>query len=188
MAPKAEAGERPLEDYREYLHLLARLRIGPQLQGKLDPSDVVQQTLMEAYQAMDHFRGQSEAEKAGYLRQILANNLKDAARRFGAAARDVARERSLDAQMDQSSSRLENWLTADQSSPSQYAARQEMLVSLARALAQLPEDQRCAVELKHLQGWSVADIACHINRGEMAVGGLLRRGVKKLRQLMIDEM
>jgi RNA polymerase sigma-70 factor (ECF subfamily) len=74
-----------LERFRAYLHLLARLQMDPRLQGKLDPSDLVQQTLLQALQALDKFRGRSDAELAVWLRQILAHQLANAARDLGRA-------------------------------------------------------------------------------------------------------
>src|SRR5262245_42319860 len=151
--------ENSLEQYRPYLRLLARLHLDPRLQGKLDASDVVQQTLVHAYEKRDQFRGQSEAELAGWLRMILANTLAEAARKFSTEARDLRRERSLEASLEESSSRMEAWLAADQSSPSQQVMRHERLIHLAGALAQLPEDQQLAIELHHLKSWSIAEIA-----------------------------
>jgi RNA polymerase sigma-70 factor, ECF subfamily len=184
MVHDAEAQGAVLERFRHYLLLLARVHLGDRLQAKLDPSDVVQQTLLEAHQKQAQFRGKSDAELAAWLRQMLAYCIADALRAFGRAKRDTAQERGLEAALDQSSSRLEAWLVADQSSPSQKAVRQEQLLQLAEALGQLPEDQRRAVELKHLQGCSVAAIAQTMGRSETAVGGLLRRGMTKLRELL----
>ena len=172
---------RAVEDYRDYLHLLARLQLDPRLAGKVDPSDVVQLTLVKAHQNREQFRGQTAAEQAGWLRRILSNTLIDAARKFG---RELDLEQPLEQRVHDSSARLEAWLAADQSSPSEAAGRQEQLLRVARALGQLPDDQRTAIELHHLRDQPVADIAQSLGRTEASIAGLLRRGLKRLRELL----
>src|SRR5262249_4352145 len=148
------------------------------------PSDIVQEALLKAHEKRDQFRGKSEEERASWLRSILATTLIDVARRYGVQGRDVAAERSLEAALHESSARLEQWLASDASSPVQRAVREEELLRLADALAQLPDDQRTALELKHLGGYSVEAIAQEMGRSKTAIGGLLRRGVKRLRELL----
>src|SRR4051812_22305872 len=89
-----------LEPHRNFLRLIARLRLDPRLKGKLDPSDVVQQTLLRAHESIDQFRGQGEAELAAWLRQILAATMIDEVRRYGRGKRDVGAERMLLASLD----------------------------------------------------------------------------------------
>jgi RNA polymerase sigma-70 factor (ECF subfamily) len=173
-----------LERYRDYLRLLARLQLDPRLRGKLDPSDLVQQTLLKAWQALDQFRGQTPAEEAAWLRQILARVLADAVRDYGRSKRDVALERSLEAALADSSSRLEAWLIADQASPGELAERNEQLLRLSEALAGLPELQREVLLLRHCHGWQLAEIGRHLGRSRAAVASLLRRGLGQLRAVL----
>jgi RNA polymerase sigma-70 factor (ECF subfamily) len=175
-----------LERHRGYLHLLARLHLDPRLRPKLDASDVVQQTLLQAHAGLAGFRGATSGELAAWLRQILARVLAHAGRDLGRDRRDVNRERSLEAALDASSAHLGRWLAADQSSPSQQADRHEQAARLADALADLPVAQREAVVLHYWQGWPLADIGVHLGRTPAAVAGLLHRGLKQLRSLLAE--
>jgi RNA polymerase sigma-70 factor (ECF subfamily) len=181
MARAADEPGMALEQFRDYLRLLARLQLDARLRGKLDPSDLVQQTLLRAHQAEGQFRGTTAAEKAAWLRQILARTLANAIRDHARAKRDVALERSLEASLNDSSARLEAWLVAEQASPSEQAERNEQLVRLAGALGGLPDLQREVLLLRHCQGWSLAEISAHLGRSRAAVASLLRRGLKQLR-------
>ncbi len=139
---------------------------------------------MKAHQNGHQFRGTSDAEQVAWLRTILANTLTDAVRKF--APKAGLRERSLAASIEQSSKRLEAILAADQTSPSQRVIRHEQLIRLADSIAQLPGDQRQAVELRHFQGLPTAEIAKQMNRSIPAIGGLLQRGLRALR-VSLDE-
>jgi RNA polymerase sigma-70 factor (ECF subfamily) len=185
----SEAAHDPgsLERYREYLALLARLQLPPSLRSKVGASDIVQQTLLKAAQNLSRFRGRSEAEWTGWLRRILTNTLVDAIREFEGAKRDVARERSLEATLTESSARLEAALQASATSPSEHVLRDEQLLQLSGALAQLAEDRRLALEMHYLQGCPVAAVAKHMGRSERSVAGLVRRGLQELRVLLAEE-
>ncbi len=122
-----------LEAFRAYLSLLAHARVDPRLQGKLDVSGVVQQTLLEAYQALDRLAEWNDAQKAAWLRRLLANNLADEIRKLRTQGRDVGREQALDPGLEESSAKLEAWLVAEQSSPSERAERNEETLRLAAA-------------------------------------------------------
>lgn len=182
MQPESTSQRPELECFRSYVVLLARSYWNPRLQGKLDASDVVQQTLMQAWQRREDFRGETDAEFRAWLRRILTNCLADVARRFGRDKRTVSKERSLDAAVTESSSRVEAWLDDAKSSPQVRVERDEQLVQLANALETLPESQQEAVTLHHLHGLSIAEIGQLIDRSPAAVAGLLKRGLRGLRE------
>lgn len=173
-----------LERFREYLRFLAQSHVDPRLYGKLDLSGVVQQTMLEAHQAMPDQLARQPEQHLSWLRRILANNLADEIRRMRRDRRDVSREVSLDAALDQSSCRLGQWLVDDGPAPADRLEAEDRAVQVADALNRLPEAQREALVLQHWHGWSLADIARHMGRTRMAVAGLLKRGLKQMREEM----
>jgi RNA polymerase sigma-70 factor (ECF subfamily) len=180
MASDGRRLPRPLEDFRDYLHLVARLQLGPDLRGKVDPSDLVQQTLLKAHERQEQFRGENDAHLAAWLRRILGNHLADTLRHLNGVGDQVDLARLL----EDSAARLEAWLADDSLSPGGQAVHHEDLLRLAEALAALPDDQRLAVELKHLHGRPVVEIGKLMGRSKESVGGLLRRGLKSLRDVL----
>ena len=173
-----------LQPYRGYLWTLACAQLDPQLTGKLDASDIVQQTLLRAHAALPGLRDRSPNVLVAWLRQILATELADAVRHCHRDKRNIDREQSFAVDIDQSAAGLENWLAADHTSPSMAAERNEEILRLADALLQLPEDQREAVILKHLKNLPLQQIAEQTNRTTASVAGLLRRGLAQLRTIL----
>lgn len=172
-----------LERYRSWLGLLARLRLEPRFRAKFDPSDIVQQTLLEAVRDWPRFRGQTEAERAAWLRRILAHVLLHEMRRYGGTRRrDVDREVSLDEALAESSRPLGAALAAPQTSPSEQAARHELERRLADALARLPADYAEVILLRNVEGLPHEEVARRMGRGAGAVRMLWVRALARLRQ------
>jgi RNA polymerase sigma-70 factor (ECF subfamily) len=176
-----------LEPFRKYLTVLAELHLDARLRGKLDPSDVVQQTMLRAYSALGELRDTRPEVLVAWLRRILARTLADAVKHYDRDKRDIALERSLEADVDRSASGFAAWLAADQTSPSGRAERNEELLRMVEALAELPELMREVVVLKHCQGWTLPRIAERIGRSVPAVASLLRRGLEELRKRLRSE-
>ena len=178
----AEALGQLFELYRRYLKLLAKLQIDDRVQGKIDPSDVVQETFLEAHRDFAQFRGTSERELMNWLRQILGRNLADQVHRYyGSKQRDIQLERSLHGELDRSSRVMEQGLAVAQSSPSERAARREQAVVLADALDGLPEDYREVLTLRHLKGMTFPDVARRMGRSVGSVQKLWMRALTQLR-------
>jgi RNA polymerase sigma-70 factor (ECF subfamily) len=176
-----------VERFRTYLLVLARVELGRHPSPRLEASDLVQQTLLDAHRQLGQFRGQTPAEMAGWLRRMLACNLADARRALERGKRDVRREQSLEAALADSSARLESLVAAPQSSPSQQAAHHENILRLADALTTLPEAQREAIVMHYWQELPVAEVATRLGRTPAAVAGLLQRGLKTLRSLLQND-
>ena len=178
--------DRLLDSYRNYLRLLARTGLDASLQGKADPSDLVQDALLKASLRFGQFRGSNDAELAGWLRQILARCLADFIRRYRTGIRRAGREQSLDRLLDRSSEAMGRVLAASGPSPSSSAARRDLGVVLSDALAQLSDDYREVIVLHHLEGLDWDEVGKRMGRSAGAVRMLWTRALKQLRPL-IDE-
>jgi RNA polymerase sigma-70 factor (ECF subfamily) len=179
----SEPREEQLVGYEPWLRLLAQMEIDSRFYGKFSASDAVQQTMLEAWRKWDQFRGEDEAQRRAWLRQILAHQLAHLARHYaGTQKRDVAREVSIDASLAQSSMRLDRLLAADQTSPSGQVAAREQSLKLARVLEQLPDDYRRVIILRNLEDLSHEDIAQRMNRSVGAVRMLWMRALAALRE------
>lgn len=187
-AGDADARGRLLEAYRGYLTLLARVQLGRDLRGKVDPSDLVQEAFLEAHRDFAQFQGRTEAVLLAWLRRVLATGLADQARHYrGTRRRDLRLERQLAAELDRSSQALERGLAAPGSSPSARAERREGARRLAEALEQLPADYRDVLLLRHFQGLTFPEIARRLDRTLDVVKNVWLRGLARLRRALEEE-
>jgi RNA polymerase sigma-70 factor (ECF subfamily) len=174
-----------LEMYRNYLSLAARLQISRRLQSKVDAADLVQETFLKAHRHFAQFRGTTEGELVAWLRQILASSVANLVRHyFGTQGRDVRLEQELADDLARSSQQWSIGLVAEQSSPSQGAARREEAVLLADALGRLPADYREVIVLRHLEALPFAEVARRMGRSIDSVEKLWVRGLVQLRRLL----
>ncbi len=177
-----EALGRLLEDWRATLHRSAERQLGGRVAVRVAASDVIQQTFLEAYRSFPQFAGRDARDLGAWLEGILDHKVARAIRDHALLQkRDVRRERSLDDSQG-GGVPLKDGLDAGLSSPSQKAMRGEDAQHLSRALAALPDDQREAVRLRHLEGWALADIARRLGRTPAATAGLIKRGMQALRR------
>lgn len=175
-----------LEQYRGYLLMLGHRYLADRLRRRVDPSDLVQMTFLEAQRDWEQFRGKTPGEFIAWLRHIFKNNVATAvARHLFAQKRSIDREVNAPAAARHDSA--PDWITllpADQSSPSRGVARREEVEMLFEALHRLPEAQAEAVRLRYLEGLTLEQIADRIGKSELAVAGLLKRGLGKLRSIL----
>ena len=184
---QGEALGQLLSAYRNYLKLIASTCFARGLQGKEDPSDVVQDTLVKVHENFHQFRGATEQELLAWMRTILAHRLSDLYRQFKAGTeRDVRRERSIEADVTRSSMALEGYLSSNGETPSTRAGNREQSVVLADALAHLGPDDREVITLRILLELPWEEVAQRMDRSPDAVRMLWTRAVRRLGDLLGD--
>lgn len=173
----AAALGRLLEYFRSDLKRFARHKLGSAFDRRFDDSDVVQQTCLSAIRKFHEFKGQGLSQFVDWLHEIHRNNLGDAIRRHKEAGK-----RALSKEQGEA----ENHVGADSPhrdpSPSQHLIAQEQATALQDAVNELPERQKQAVLLRHIECLSLKEIGERLQCGDMAVAGLLKRAMQSLRQ------
>ncbi|MBI3409989.1 MAG: sigma-70 family RNA polymerase sigma factor [Planctomycetes bacterium] len=166
---------------RNYLSIVARAQVESWLAAKFDASDLVQQTLLEAYRDFGSFRGATEAEWLAWLRQILSRNTANFHRHYRATGKRELRRETTTLLGDNSNGGAA--LLADRrESPSQLLIREERDLQIADALAQLPEDYQEVISLRNLQRMSFTEVAERMGRSRAAVQMLWGRALGRLQQ------
>jgi RNA polymerase sigma-70 factor, ECF subfamily len=176
---KAQKGDREalgrlLNVCRHYLLLMANQELTPALWAKIAPSDIVQDTLLEAGRDFPRFHGGNEEELLVWLGAILRNNVANVRRHFETAKREVDREIPLE-----ELPRVE--MPPDQTeSPSRQAQAHEQDEQLEKALRQLPEHYRQVLRMHTTDGLSFVQIAAKMGTSADAVRKLFGRAVEDL--------
>lgn len=167
-----------IESYRSYLRFVARGQLGGKLRRRVDSSDLVQETLLEAHRDLNKFRGKTPAELRAWLRQIMTHNITNTVRDHNAGLRDVKKECEVRASVETSSAWLENWVAG--SPDGRSAASEERLLELCDAMEQLSEDELVLIRLKHWEGLTFEQIAKRLNRTQGSVTGKYYRALDAL--------
>ncbi|MCU0715314.1 MAG: sigma-70 family RNA polymerase sigma factor [Pirellula sp.] len=194
MLNRAKAGDEKakgelLEQFRPYLNVLAQRHLDDRLRGRLDFTDVVQTTFLEASRDFGAFRGENVDSLLAWLRNILRNNVHTAHQQhLGTQKRSARLETriSIASESGGSSLGMADIVPSETSTPSQRVMKSEAAAVLAMHLEKIPETQRQAIRLRYLEGLSLKEISDRMEKSEMAVAGLLKRGLRTLREEMAD--
>jgi RNA polymerase sigma-70 factor, ECF subfamily len=174
------------ERCRSYVRLVARAQIESWLQAKVDHSDLVQQTLLEAHRGLNNFRGSTDGEWLAWLKRIVQTNAADFVRRYGKAGkRRAAREVSLDARAgDDSEGPTRDPRDSGQQTPSQIVLRREEELEISQAVSHLPEDYQEVIILRNLERLPFDEIAERMGRSRPAVQMLWMRAIRRLQEIV----
>ncbi|MCA9138928.1 MAG: sigma-70 family RNA polymerase sigma factor [Planctomycetales bacterium] len=166
-----------LEAYRNYLRAIARRRMSSPVARRVDPSDVVQQTMLEAHQGIHGLLTNDQTHLRAKLRKILQCNVANAVRdHLCAQKRRIDREHPDCDNADQHPGRL--------TTPSMTLAKQESMHLFGKVIDQLPDDQAIAIRMRYFEYASVGEIGETLGRSRVAAAGLLKRGLIELRKRM----
>ena len=172
---------------RGFVGFVARSQVESSLRAKVDASDLVQQTMLEAHRDFDRFQGTSEKEWLAWLKKILAHNAADFVRHYrGTAKRQARREVPFRDPAD-SLSRGAVEPAARGQTPSQEFLQLDNELRVTAALAELPKDYQEVILLRNLQRLPFSEVASRMGRSRPAVQMLWMRAIKKLHTMLEGE-
>src|SRR5262249_55786718 len=171
-----------LETCRAYLLAIANQELDAELKAKVGPSDVVQDSFLEANRDFEKFNGRTQEDLRAWLRRILLHNVANVRRQFQETEkRRVDREVPLSVALG---GPVENGLIADRPTPGSEVAAQEQITKMLLAVEQLPEHYRDVLRLRHQEGQSFDDIGARTGRSAEAARKVWARAVEMLKELL----
>jgi RNA polymerase sigma-70 factor, ECF subfamily len=179
-----DAFERLFARHRPYLHQVVGWRLDPRLRPRVDPSDVVQETELEAFRRLDDFLQRRPMSFRLWLRKTVCERLLMLERQhIGAARRSVRREIALP---EGSSLQLAERFLAAGLSPSQQLSRSELAQLVRQAVAELPEPDREILLMRNVEVLSNREVAEVLQIEPAAASRRYGRALLRLRKLLIE--
>jgi RNA polymerase sigma-70 factor (ECF subfamily) len=171
-----------LEHYRDYLRRMVAVRLDRRLAARVDPSDVVQEALIEANRRLEEYLHDRPIPFFAWLRQIAGSRLLENHRlHITSGKRSVTAEATRGQLPDESSYALTRLVLADESSPSDRLIRKEQQEQIRLTVASLPPKDREVLVMRHLEQLSTAEIAGTLGISEGAVKARLVRAIIHMR-------
>ena len=173
---------RVTEQFRPYLKALVRRNLGPQLAGKVDDSDIVQQSMIRAVNKFPDFEGMHLGQWQAWLVTIVQNETRNTMRYWHQQRRDA----KLESAPPNGSQR--NWDPSDHgSTPSGAAMRRERAARLVATIQQLPDDQQQLIHWRHFENLAHKEIATRLGISEAATRQRWKSVLEKLNKLWEKE-
>lgn len=174
-----------LATYYPVLRARADARMDRLLRSKIDPEDILQEVYLDVFRQMNHFENRGPESFVNWVLTILDSKLIDAARAMRRPKRDASREVRADAVgTAESFWNLLEQVYADSGTPSRVVRRHEALSAVVSSLTDLSEAHRQVLQLRFLDGLSVAEAATRLGKTEAAVVAMTQRALKALRESM----
>lgn len=166
---------------RPWLQMVAERELSDRLRGRVEASDVVQQTLLKAWQGESQFKGETHEERLAWLRMILKNTISDHHRRLiGSTKRGSGREQAATDLFAAGDPGLSQYAVEQGPTVSSEIVAAEEWIELETSLAQLSEEQRQVIELRHFEDLGFAEIAARMKKSDPAVRMLWVRALRNL--------
>ena len=172
------------EQYRNYLLLIAQRDLDPAVRAKGGASDLVQETFLEAQRDFERFQGDTEEELLAWLKKLLSNNLKNFARRYATAKRQIRRELPLESAWSSHAGR--NRLPDSARSPCDLVIAAERARRVREALGRLPAEYRAVLLLRCRDDLPFEEIGRRLGRTKNAAQKLCARALDRFKHELGD--
>jgi RNA polymerase sigma-70 factor (ECF subfamily) len=173
--------------FHDRLRRMVAVRLDPRLQGRFDPSDVLQDTYLDALGRLPEYLREPRLPFFLWIRYLTGHHLGRIHRdHLGRQMRDAGREVALyqGAMPEASSAALAAQLLGKESRPSELAVRAERMLRLQEALNRMDPIDREVLALRHFEHLTRAETAQVLNISQAAAAKRYLRALERLREML----